>query len=71
MKITRKITRKTMTEFDVIIPEDKLKEAFNLPERAILYVEVPGGGDYSGEEFTLEQDGQLKARWEVVTVDTA
>jgi len=46
------------------------KAGYEIPITAEIFVEIPRGGDYSGEELKIHGDMPLCVRWEVRTIDT-
>jgi len=63
----RKVVETTET-YTSTISRDDLKKAFNIPDRALIYFHVPGGGDWSNENIDISEDDPVHVSWVVVKV---
>lgn len=63
MKILRVVHRTVVTSVEVEISADQIRQVFNLPGDAEIFVEVPGGGDWSNIDLELGRRQPLKARY--------
>lgn len=73
-----KTTVETITHHSVEIPKQGLIDMLNeavavgkggdfglIPPDAAVYMDVPGGGDYSGTELHMDRQVTLNLRWSV------
>lgn len=61
------VTRRTHMEFE---RHDLLKAlralGYQIPDDADMFVQVPGGGDWSNTNLDIERDTNLHVRWTTV-----
>ncbi len=43
---------------------DALREKYDIPDNAGMFVHVPGGGDWSNTDLDIEQQTPLVVQWE-------
>lgn len=62
MKQKKTVHKVIETKYYVTYTIEEIREALHLPENAVIFVKVPGGGDWSNQELNLE-DAPLQARF--------
>jgi hypothetical protein len=63
------VTVTEMTRYQRDITAADIRKALSLPEDADITIEVPGGGDYSGQVLNLDV-ANARATWLIVKQDT-
>lgn len=63
MLLKKRIVREVNTTIEAEITEEEIRAAFSLPEDAEIFMEIPGGGDWSNEDLAVDKKRPLKARW--------
>lgn len=69
MKQKKTVHKLVKTSYRVTFTVDEIREALNLPPGAELFVDVPGGGDWSNQELGLNE-APLQARFSEVEEST-
>lgn len=62
MKQKKTVHRVVETKYHVTYTIEEIREALHLPSNAVIFVDVPGGGDWSNTELLLD-DAPLQARF--------
>jgi len=61
IKVTKKVS--------VHITADEIRQKFYLPDDCTIFVEVPGGGDWSNMELEIDGECPLKGRYEMISYE--
>lgn len=65
MKVGKNVSTVRTTRHHIEISHNDIVEWLKIPENAIVYMTVPGGGDWSRENLHLD-DQPLHVEWEIV-----
>lgn len=66
-EVLRSVTTRTTQNY--VITAEEIRKALDLPKDAKIFVQVPGGGDWSNTDLEIDSDTPLRATVTTTTTD--